>query len=567
MADRLAPRPRARGRAEATLSLLVAVAGALTAALATPSCLERRDTDSHASEVTRCASCHGDPAREGDYLERSAPPRDLDGASESNFYGVGAHQLHLRASSSHAAVACQECHVVPDSANAPGHADSDRPAEISFGTLAKSDGHQPSYDAQMKTCVNSYCHGDAQPLWTEPRDNACGSCHGLPPPEPHPQSDKCSVCHAEVIDEQRHFLYPERHVDGVVDYVAGDCQSCHGSEQNAAPPLDTHGNQDVTALGVGAHQAHLSGGRFGRPLACGECHIVPEAVEEPTHVDAPPAEVFLSGVAETQGRAPEWSESRATCADSWCHSPSPSEQRPSPVWNAASHDLGCQSCHGTPPPAPHPQLSDCSHCHGDVVAPDNVTILEKGLHVDGHVDVAFDQSCSSCHGSDNAAPPLDLEGNDGTTAPGVGAHQAHLLGTGQARPVPCAECHVVPESALASGHLDSARPAELTFSGVATAYGALPRYQAGTCQSTACHGAVFPDGHASGGALTTPTWTRVDGTQAACGSCHGLPPPAPHPLVSPAYPCHGCHQNVNDDDVTFKYPELHVDGVVTLALP
>src|SRR6187402_1477168 len=124
MASRRAPRPSARGRAGATLSLLVALAGAFSAALATPSCLERRDTeDPAASELTRCATCHGDPEREGDYLERSAPPRDLYGASEPAYYGVGAHQLHLRAGTDHGAVACQECHIVPESTNAPGHAD------------------------------------------------------------------------------------------------------------------------------------------------------------------------------------------------------------------------------------------------------------------------------------------------------------------------------------------------------------------------------------------------------------------------------------------------------------
>jgi len=40
-------------------------------------CLELRETAVESSEVERCASCHGDPEREGDYLLRAAPPRDL----------------------------------------------------------------------------------------------------------------------------------------------------------------------------------------------------------------------------------------------------------------------------------------------------------------------------------------------------------------------------------------------------------------------------------------------------------------------------------------------------------
>jgi predicted CxxxxCH...CXXCH cytochrome family protein len=551
-------------RREANWSLLSAVSVALVAALGAPSCLERRDADPHASEVTRCATCHGDPEREGDYLERAAPPRDMSGASETNFPGVGAHQIHLRAGADHGPVACQECHVVPDSTDAPGHDDSARPAEITFGALARTGERQPQYDAAVKTCESSYCHGSAKPLWTEPRDKACGTCHDLPPAAPHPQSDKCSACHGEVIDAERKFIHPERHVDGVVDYVAGDCQICHGNADNAAPPLDTLGNEATTARGVGAHQAHLAGGQFGRPLACSECHVVPEQVEDPTHVDAAPAEVFLSGIAQTGGRAPQWEASSATCTDSWCHSPSDSDQHPSPVWNAAAQDTGCQTCHGAPPPAPHPQMSNCSHCHGDVVADDNETILDRELHVNGHVDVSFDQSCNSCHGDKNAAPPLDVAGNETTAAPGVGAHQSHLANTGRARPVPCSDCHVVPQSVLAAGHMDSDRPAELTFSGAATANGATPSYQGGTCQNTACHGAVLSEGP-SGGSNTAPTWTVVDGTQAACGACHALPPPPPHPL--PTYPCHQCHFNLNADDVTFNRPDLHVDGKVTLQLP
>lgn len=555
-----------RVRRDGAASLILALVTAALAALGSPSCLERRAAPGADQEPGRCATCHGDPQREGDYLERAAPPRDLYGQDRVSSAGVGAHAIHLKAGPGHAAVACRECHVVPERVDEKGHADDARPAEIHFGALARARGHAPSYDAQVQTCKDSYCHGDARPLWTEPRQDACGTCHGLPPPAPHPQSEQCSACHGEVIDARGRFLRPERHIDGVVDYAASECNTCHGSEDNAAPPRDTRGSSAVTALGVGAHQAHLTGGRFGRPLECFECHRVPEKVEEPTHVDAPPAEVALSGVAVTQGRAAHWDAASATCTDSWCHSPTPGAGRASPVWNA-SHDLGCASCHGAPPPAPHPQMTDCARCHAEVVGPDNASIIDRMRHVDGRVDVDVSQDCASCHGGANEAPPRDVAGNMLTTAPGVGAHQAHVVGTGLARPVPCVECHTVPSSVLAPGHVDTPRPAELNFSGVALAFGATPAYRAGSCQTTACHGAVFPKGRASGGTHTTPSWTLVDGTQAACGSCHGLPPPAPHVGVVPGYPCHGCHQNLAEDDVTFKYPELHVDGQVTLRLP
>jgi predicted CxxxxCH...CXXCH cytochrome family protein len=93
----------------------------------------------------------------------------------------------------------------------------------------------------------------------------------------------------------------------------------------------------------------------------------------------------------------------------------------------------------------------------------------------------------------------------------------------------------------------------------------MPSYAPGSCRNTACHGGSFPvRGHDSGGTLTTPNWTVVDGTQAACGTCHGLPPPRPHPYYSED--CGRCHENMSPDGKTFLRPELHVDGVVTFQL-
>src|SRR6478609_654521 len=133
------------------------------------------------------------------------------------------------------------------SVSSPGHADNGSPAEITFGALAKTSDLNPVYDAATRTCQSSYCHGKAWAVWTEPRDSAqaCGTCHGLPPEAPHPQSDRCYACHADVVDANMHIIAPERHVDGVVDFVAGDCKLCHGSDQNNAPPLDTLGNSSI----------------------------------------------------------------------------------------------------------------------------------------------------------------------------------------------------------------------------------------------------------------------------------------------------------------------------------
>jgi predicted CxxxxCH...CXXCH cytochrome family protein len=220
-----------------------------------------------------------------------------------------------------------------------------------------------------------------------------------------------------------------------------------------------------------------------------------------------------------------------------------------------------------PPPSPHPRFDDCSRCHEAVVDIDNVTIVDRARHVDGIVDVTTDQSCTLCHGNDNPAPPRDLLGNTSTRSPGVGAHQVHLAGTERSRAVPCGECHVVPDRLLDVGHVDTAGTAEVSFSGAAVAFGGVASYTGGGCQNTACHGGVFPEGHRSGGTNTAPDWTRVNGTEADCGACHGLPPPAPHPRGDLNPTCSACHENIESDNVSFTLPELHVDGIVTFSVP
>jgi len=60
------------------------------------------------------------------------------------------------------------------------------------------------------------------------------------------------------------------HIDGALQIgrTAG-CDGCHGTAASPAPPVDLAGNTATTALGVGAHQAHLS----DMPLtSCATCH-------------------------------------------------------------------------------------------------------------------------------------------------------------------------------------------------------------------------------------------------------------------------------------------------------
>src|SRR5690606_28376013 len=94
------------------------------------------------------------------------------------------------------------------------------------------------------------------------------------------------------------------------------------------------GNQFTTALGVGAHQAHLRGAaRLATPIACATCHLVPATTLAAGHIDSPaPAEV-----AANVG----WDRASATCTTA-CHGTT------SPAWTSTG-EVSCGSCHGLPP--------------------------------------------------------------------------------------------------------------------------------------------------------------------------------------------------------------------------
>jgi predicted CxxxxCH...CXXCH cytochrome family protein len=169
--------------------------------------------------------------------------------------------------------------------------------------------------------------------------------------------------------------------------------------------------------------------------------------------------------------------------------------------------------------------------------------------------------CVLCHGgtAGNAAPPLSTLGSSDTTDPAVGAHQSHVNGGSMRGPIGCAECHVVPSR---TDHANGAT--SVVFGPLARAHGANPVYTraTGTCASTYCHGATL----GAGGTLQVPVWTKVDGTQAACGTCHAIPPLPPHPQGSIVASCRLCHPATIRADGTIDVEGgHHVDGVLDVS--
>jgi predicted CxxxxCH...CXXCH cytochrome family protein len=245
-------------------------------------------------------------------------------------------------------------------------------------TLIAADRDGPPTFADGR-CANVYCHGDAlhaggganpRPVWTDAVVRGCDRCHGAPPPS-HAQ-DRCETCHPATAP----------HLDGAVQIgrTAG-CDGCHGRAGDPAPPFDLDGNEFTTALGVGAHQAHLDAPSLLRgPIACTECHLVPASTLAAGHLDSPlPAEVTASL---------GWDRGAGTCGTAWCHGTA------APIWTLQAQD-SCGSCHGVPPASHTPglPLSSCTTCHPRTIDAFGNFLFTTGPtgpvseHIDGDVDL------------------------------------------------------------------------------------------------------------------------------------------------------------------------------------
>lgn len=166
------------------------------------------------------------------------------------------------------------------------------------------------------------------------------------------------------------------------------CTTCHGSADNPAPPMALRW---PGSLGEGAHQAHLKApAGISEPVDCETCHHVPETFDDPKHIDSErPAEVEFSGKAVSKNFNAVWDREAVAC-EVYCHSPSSTEPvRPSPKWDDPDVTIGCTTCHGAPPPPPHPQvpgLEDCKDCHGGVTDGAG-NIADPSLHINGEVQL------------------------------------------------------------------------------------------------------------------------------------------------------------------------------------
>lgn len=172
------------------------------------------------------------------------------------------------------------------------------------------------------------------------------------------------------------------------------------------------------------------------------------------------------------------------------------------------------------------------------------------------------EACNTCHGSYRNPTIIAPTAN--------GAHNVHLYASVLGKKVNCVECHTVPATYYAAGHIDNPDdPAEIVFGGTlakkATNGGLIvpvPTYStANGCANTYCHG-TFKNGNLT----NTVKWTD----KINCGSCHGDPatgnplPKLPHIQGAFANNCATCHNTVKYDAATVSWTvdslHLHIDG-------
>ncbi len=203
------------------------------------------DRNGAAKSPEACNTCHGDFLAPANDLVSAAPPKGVRGETVTSYRGVGAHQKHLKAETVSSATQCTECHRVPSTLLATGHIDSNLPAEVVFGSLARvpsAVSPSPAYNSQTLSCSNTFCHGNFRlrratspyqlfytdsvmvganksVTWTgTAADGACGSCHGLPP-SGHIAAGltSCWTCHPAVMDQSGKIIDKSKHINGKIN--------------------------------------------------------------------------------------------------------------------------------------------------------------------------------------------------------------------------------------------------------------------------------------------------------------------------------------------------------------
>lgn len=372
------------------------------------------------------------------------------------------------------------------------------------------------------------------------------------------------------------------------------CSDLKDEVTTSAPEINTHGSGvfDVTSSNFHGKKLIESPNNF---QDCKQCHASDFAggttkvscYSSGCHLN-PAINVHKAGIIDTQSTnfhgkfiADNFSGTMISCAQ--CHGSS---------YQGGTVSPSCTTCHATIPvhvdgivnpvsPNFHGNYiaanlgwdtRACGSCHksnysGGIASPSCLTC---------HTETNGPEACNTCHGSlsdpSKFAPPRALNGSIETTYPGVGAHISHLYSNNLGSDISCSTCHKFPQSLYADGHLGSDGKAEILFGQLAIQGSVNPNYSFAnnTCSDTYCHGkfTFYKDSSNFAFAYTASTmvgnnvsvkWNQVDGTQAACGTCHGLPPTG-H-VAAALTTCINCHPGVVDNQGNIINRTKHINGV------
>lgn len=384
------------------------------------SCQGCHDTDfsGNGYEQKNCRSCHEEYPHVEDFTDTlSADFHGMDLAENYNWDASSCQECHGDdyTGDGYEGKNCRGCHEVY-----PHIEDFDNPGLPDYhGQYIIED---LSFD--ISSCAN--CHGnDFSGEGYEEKD--CRDCHE---DYPHPQQftnsssddfhgvylaeeynwvmDECQNCHGENYNGDG---YNQKNCKSCHPGPDGpeDCNTCHGSMQNDAPPIDLAGNSETTNIGVGAHQAHLLASDLSsiNSMECSACHFTPVNYKDSGHLNdgSENAEVVFNAFVTDSGRVnAQWDHSSASCNNIYCHGAfefdeaSSSRQfvyldsmivgnNPELIWtNVGSGQADCGSCHSLPPTGHNDTFGDCDGCHGTVVD-DALNIIDINKHINGEINV------------------------------------------------------------------------------------------------------------------------------------------------------------------------------------
>ena len=236
-------------------------------------------------------------------------------------------------------------------------------------------------------------------------------------------------------------------------------------------------------------------------------------------------------------------------------------------------DTTSANFHGKYIAASNWNLAQCSSCHGANYAGGVASPTCNSCHTNN----GGPEACNTCHGNfknpSYIAPPSDVTGSSSTNSSGVGAHATHLYNVKIGSLVKCSECHTIPQAFSSTGHINANGKAQVIFGAFSNSGLSNSSYDFGShkCANTYCHGnfsfakanSQYQFAYTSDnieGANYSPVWNKVDGTQAACGTCHGLPPKGHQ--ESDLSGCATCHIGVVDKYGNIIDKTKHIDGKI-----